>query len=547
MKTRAIWGQILCLTAFTCLFCLSACGSLGNSSSQSTNTAPESLPYLVSVIEEPDTTDFQQTTVHYTVALNVFDRLVEMQKASDGTVTVSPSLAKSWEVSEDGLTYTFHLQEGVNFSNGSPLTSSDVYYSFKRLLTHPKSCNQDIVQDILGARDLADGKATDLEGFQVVDDTTFKITLEKPSSAFLACLCMPGASILDQQSTEHQDECFGIDPEATIGTGPFVFDEWRNQDRLLLKPNKTYWNGPAMTNGLDLRFVYDSETLDDMFKRGELDIVNLDDLGDFGNNYLNGASDLGKVVASPHIGIDYIALNESIKPLDDVRVRKALQLALDRQALLDTAYNGSGKIENGIFPRGLYGFNPDLAPIPHDINRAKELLEEAGLPDGFELVVSMRATTPLWQRQLMMAAKSMWSEIGVNASIRILSEEEFMSQRTSGKLACYTASWAADYDDPDNFIYTFFGSPENTLNRSLCYPNTEVMQRVHDARSITDENKRLEEYHELERLIVQEDAAWIPLFSRERHFLVSNRVQNFTTSWNGWFETCYKYMSVKAS
>jgi ABC-type transport system substrate-binding protein len=356
---------------------------------------------------------------------------------------------------------------------------------------------------------------------------------------------MPGASILDQESTEHQDECFGIDPEATIGTGPFVFDEWRNQDRLLLKPNENYWNGPARTCGLDLRFVYDPETLDEMIKRGELDIVNLDDLGDLGEYYLHGTSNEGKIVASPHIGIDYIALNESIKPLDDVRVRQALQLALDRQTLLDAVYNGAGKVENGIFPQGLYGFNPDLAPISYDVKRAKELLEEAGLSDGFELTVGVRSTSPLWQRQLMQVAKSMWSEIGVKTSIHILSEEEFMSQRTSGKLACYTASWAADYDDPDNFIYTFFGTPENTRYRSLCYPNTDVMKRVNDARSITNEDKRLKEYHELERLIVQQDAAWIPLFSRERHFLVSNRVQDFTTSWNGWFETSYKFMSIK--
>ena len=547
MKSRTTWSRFLCLAAFACLFCLSACGSKGSPTSQSVDSSADNLPYIISIIDEPDTTDFQQTTTHYTIALNVFDRLVEMETTPDGTITVNPSLAKSWEVTDDGTTYTFHLREGVHFSNGSPLTSSDVRYTFVRLLTHPNSCNQDIVQNILGAEDLISGKVDDLKGFQILDDTTFRITLGQPFSAFLACLCMPGASILDQQTTEQFDDCFGIDPEATIGTGPFVFDEWRNQDRILLKPNKTYWNEPSMTNGLDLRFVDDPELLDEMIKNGELDIINLDDLGDLSDYYLHGTSDLGRVVTAKHIGIDFIALNESVKPLDDVRVRKALQLALDRQALLDAVYNGAGRLENGIFPYGLYGYNPEIAPISYDPKRAKELLKEAGLSDGFDLAVSMRATSSQWQRQLIEIAKSMWEEIGARVSIRILSEKDFMNQRTSGNLVCYTASWAADYDDPDNFIFTFFGTPENTRFRSLCYTDTNIMQRVRNARAITDAQKRLQEYHELEHRIVQDDAAWIPLFSRDRHFLVSNRVENFTTSWNGWFETSYKYMSIRKS
>jgi ABC-type transport system substrate-binding protein len=226
-------------------------------------------------------------------------------------------------------------------------------------------------------------------------------------------------------------------------------------------------------------------------------------------------------------------------------VRKALQLALNRQTILDAVYSGSGRVENGIFPHGLYGFNPDLPTIPHDPEEARRLLDEAGLADGFELNVCMRSTTPQWQRQLVDIASSMWQEIGVRTNVKILSEDDFMEQRTTGKLPCYTASWAADFDDPDNFIYTFFGTPENTKYRSLCYGDQEVMSRVRNARSIIDEAARIKEYNELECVIVQEDAAWIPLFSRDRNFLVSNRVVNFNTTWNGWFETSFSTMSIR--
>jgi len=532
--------------ALALMTCLASCTTAGPQNSQGSNDVGQKSPsYIVSVVDEPDTTDFQCTTINYTIALNCFNRLVEMSPDANGEVTVSPSLAESWEESEDGLTYTFHLRDDVTFSNGSPLTSSDVYYTFVRLLTHPASCNQDIVSDILGAKDLVAGTTSVLEGFTVVDDHTFQIRLEQPYSAFLACLCMPGASILDQTSTEEAGDSFGKDPAVTIGTGPFVFSEWRAGEGMLLTTNTSCWEVVPDFDGLDLRFVYDSDALSTMFKEGELDIVNIDDLGDLGDYYLNGNAYKNQLVTAPHIGIDYIALNESVEPLGDVRVRKALQLSLNRQTLLDAAYNGAGQVEQGIYPRGLHGHNPNLAQIPYDPTQASELLAQAGYADGFDLEVDMRATTPQWQRELVTMAVSMWEKVGVRATVRILSEDEFMDLRTTGRLSCYTASWAADFDDPDNFIYTFFGTPENSVFRSLCYNNSDAITRVRQARVIKDDNERMNEYAELERIIVQEDAAWIPLFSRERHFLVSDRVSNFTTAWNGWFEAAYKYMSVK--
>jgi ABC-type oligopeptide transport system substrate-binding subunit len=139
----------------------------------------------------------------------------------------------------------------------------------------------------------------------------------------------------------------------------------------------------------------------------------------------------------------------------------------------------------------------------------------------------------------------MWREIGVRAEIDVLSESEFMRLRKSGQLACYTAEWTADYNDPDNFIYTFFGSRENTTFRSLCYAREEIMERVRLARTITDSELRLKEYRDLEQIIVQEDAAWIPLFSRLRFYVVSERLEGICSTWNGSVKNVYCKMSVK--
>jgi ABC-type transport system substrate-binding protein len=281
-----------------------------------------------------------------------------------------------------------------------------------------------------------------------------------------------------------------------------------------------------------------------LFERDGLDILDLDDLNNSAEFFLHGDIYQPRLHPVQRIAITYIALNESVKPLDDVRVRKALQMSLNRNMLLDAVYGGRGTVENGIYPHGLYGFNPELPEIPYDPEGAVALLKEAGYPGGFELSFGVKSSSTQWEMALATLAVSMWEKIGVRASIRMMDESEFMRLRKSGELPCYTAMWTADFNDPDNFIYTFFGSPANTAFRSLCYPREEIMNRVGAARSILSEEERLAEYRELEKIIVQEDAAWIPLFSRLHYYVAGERLGGFRSSWNGSVKNNYRYMSV---
>ena len=143
-----------------------------------------------------------------------------------------------------------------------------------------------------------------------------------------------------------------------------------------------------------------------------------------------------------------------------------------------------------------------------------------------------------------LCGKGFWRKIGVEALLLELSEEDFMEQRKNGEIACYSSTWSADFNDPDNFIYTFFGTEENSSSRSLLYADAAVMERVRDARAIADEKARIREYQDLERKIVQEDAAWIPLFSKQHIFVVSDRVNGFRVAWNGWSSASYRDVSV---
>ena len=549
MKTLPQANRMICLVLAMLLAagCLSACAGRpsGGASDPSAEEAQEDERFLTVVDEEPDTVDFQCTTIYYTIAQNVFDRLVETVVGPDGEMSIVPSLAESWLVSDDGLRYTFHLRDGVRFHDGALLTSDDVYYTFFRLLTHPYSCNRDIARNILGADRLEKGETDVLEGFHVLNDRDFSITLEQPFAAFLSCLSMPGASILNKESTTKASVRFGKSAYHTVGTGPFIFHSWVPHQGIVLKANPDCWSGPPEYDGVELRFITDFVEERMEYDSGQLDILDLNDIGDAAEYYIHGDIYQDKLTAVQQVGISYIALNESIRPLNNVKVRRALQLGLNRQMLLDAVYSGRGNLENGIFPHGLKGWNPDLPEIPYDPDAARRLLKEAGFKDGFDLTFSVKSTATPLEREMVRMVASMWEKIGVHTEVEMLDENSFMEQRKNGRLACYTATWQADFDDPDNFIYTFFGSAENTRYRSLCYPDETVMKRVRDARSIMDEDARMQEYRELEQTIVQDDAAWIPLYSRQRYYVIGDRVEKFRMSWYGGFKACFRDMEMK--
>ena len=543
--------SVLFLTALICCLLMSACADKQNNTAvvpeQKTEEDSETLEkssYFSFPGDEPNTMDPQCTSEHYNVPLNVFDRLVEV-KTVDGENQLVPSLAESWSVSDDGLTYTFKLREGVKFSNGSPLTSNDVRFSMERLLTHPKSRNQDIAVSILGADKLRSKAADSLEGFRVIDDLNFEITLQYPYGPFLACLSTPGASILDEETVTAAGDKFGLDIQQTVGTGPFVLENWKAGSEITMVKNNDFWGEPAKCDGLRMIFLSGRVSPLTLFQDGTLDILDLELIGSEAEYLLHGDIYQSLIVSGPRVGITYLAMNETAPQLRDVRVRKALQLALDRTAIMNAVVSGQGYVENGIFPHGLIGFNPDLPEIPYDVEQARQLMEEAGFADGFELDVYYQSNSAKNFRGLCEIISYMWEKIGVKMNIMEVEDTYFVNTRQRGKLPAYVSTWSADFDDPDNFIYTFFGTQENTFARSLFYRNSDVIKRVQGARAIVDHDERMAEYQELERIIVQDDAAWIPLYSSQHNFVVGKNVKGFEVSWNGWSSTRYQNVSVE--
>ncbi len=507
------------------------------------DTGVDTTGFMIDVLNaDIQTADVQKTSKDYTLPQNIYDRLLEIEVDDAGVSKIVPSLAEDWDISADGLEYTFHLRQDVKFQNGNDFTAEDVVYTFHRLLTVENGVNTELLDQVKGAAEVIEGSADTLEGVEMVDDYTVKITLKEPFAAFLSCLTAPGLSIYDSEATEAAGDQFGMDPAVTIGTGPFRFAGWTFNDQLVLVKNEDYWKGAPELPGVVIKIIPDTETQTMMFESGELDLLDLDFVTDAADRFLETYPE--QIVQGPRVGITYFTMNFAIEPFQDLKVRQAVQMAIDRQAILDALYGGRGQVEHGIYPYGLIGFNEGQTKISYDPEKAKALLAEAGYPDGFTMELAADASASDTVTMALEIIKEQLAAVGINAEIKNYDESTWLETRKAGELGSFMSTWTADFNDPENFIYTFFGNEEKTRIRSINYPDTSVMDRVGAARGIVNEDERLAEYQALEEKLIHEDAAWVPMYSRTHLWAVSSRVQNFKPVWSGVSDRMYYGVSL---
>ena len=260
------------------------------------------------------TIDVALTTDDYLIPMNVFDRLFETRPGEGGSSEVVKSLVTDYSVSGDGLTYSFTLQEGVVFSNGSPLTASDVQFSFERLLKTAKQ-NTEIPEEVAGGTALLQGKAETLEGFHVVDDTHFTVTLEAPNAGFIAELSAPAMSVVDAETMANAPG-FGMKPEDTIGSGPYIVTEW-DQEHYTLVYNEKYRGPEPSVKKLIVSVIPDENTRNLKFQRGELDMLDLAGLDSLIVDATYKSNPKYRIVGTPKVGMTYLMMNENNEYLKD--------------------------------------------------------------------------------------------------------------------------------------------------------------------------------------------------------------------------------------
>ncbi|MCR5420902.1 MAG: ABC transporter substrate-binding protein [Lachnospiraceae bacterium] len=537
---KRIRKSFIALILVAMLFTLAACGKDKKSDKSGTDDVLN-----IAVTSDIVTMDVHKTTDDYLVPMNVFDTLFEVVLKSDGSTSIEKSLVEDYSVSGDGLVYSFTLRDGVVFSDGTPLTCEDVKFTFERILTLPESEQTDYAISIKGAQELMDGTANELSGIEVEDDTHMTFTLSEPFSGFLAQLATPSTSILSKASVTEAGDDFGVVPEKTIGSGPYIITSWERGAGLTFEYNSKYWGTEPSVKKVNVR-IMDASSIDMAFQKGDIDLIDCQKIDSAIVESTYKAKYADDIVAVNRLGINYLILNENTEPLENVNVRKAIQTAIDRKAILDSIYNGDGKLEDGIYPSGcLYYCDANQGWLKYDPEAAKSLLAQAGYADGFDFEICMDSNADDAIKSVIQIVAQNLNDVGINATIKNYDHASWLELRNSGDMPSFLAGWTLDYNDPDNVIYTFFGSKDNTHIRSNNYSDDATIERVAAARGIVDPKEREAEYAALEKKLVKDDAVWVPMFSLKHLYVKSDRIESFTPHWAGWSDFYFKGVTLK--
>ena len=408
---------------------------------------------------------------------------------------VEPALATSWGVSPDGSVYTFHLRRGVKFTDGTPFVARQVARSWQRVLDPKvKGGRGWPLYPIKGAKEFADGKTTGIDGLATPDDSTLVVTLKEPFAIFPKLLAMPVASIAPDNIPGN----FGENP---VGTGPWKLVEWKHDDYLLFAPNKGYWGAAPKADSLKARIIAEPSTAVAEFESGNVDVLQIpqSDIRSWEED-----TERKKLLHStPSLELVYVAINTTRGPLRDVRVRQAINHSIDRRVLVRNLIAGRGALAAGVIPPELPGGDKTRQGYQFDTLRARQLLREAGFPNGIDVEL-WTSTNPIYVR----IAETLQGYLQLSGiRVKIVQRESAAAREAArkGKTDLFVKDWYADYPDAENFLYPLLHSTNKGVGGNVSYfSNAQFDSLVTAARREQDEAKRIALYTQADALAFRE-------------------------------------------
>ncbi|NKL34706.1 ABC transporter substrate-binding protein [Rhizobium sophorae] len=455
--------------------------------------------------------------VNWSMIKSLYSRLMDY---APGTPNPVPSLAESFTVSPDGLTYTFKLHKGVKFSNGREVVASDVKYSIERAVD-PKTQGPGagFFGAIKGFEDETGGKTTTLSGIETPDDSTVIFNLSRPDATFLHVLAINFASVVPKEAVEAAAGDFGKKP---VGSGTFILKDWTIGQQLVFERNKDYFvKGVPYIDSFKVEVGQEPLVALLRLQKGEVDIAGDGIPPAKFLEIKNSADGAQMIVDGEQLHTGYITLNTKVKPFDNVKVRQALNMAINKERIT-RILNGRATPANQPLPPLMPGYDKSFTGYAYDVAKAKALLAEAGYPDGFETVLYSTNTDP--QPRIAQAIQQDLAAVGVKAEVRALAQANVISAGgTEGEAPMIWSggmAWIADFPDPSNFygpILGCAGAVPGGWNWSW-YCNADLDKRAVAADSMSDPAKSAERAAAWGKIFtdIMADAPWIPVINERR-------------------------------
>jgi peptide/nickel transport system substrate-binding protein/oligopeptide transport system substrate-binding protein len=449
------------------------------------------------------------------IAAKLFNGLVRL----DEDLNVIPDVSERWEIREKGTAYLFFLRKGVRFANQREVTAYDVKYSFKRILDPKgKSPNSWVLDKILGAKEYVSGKAADVEGIEVKGRYTLKIRLVKPFSPFLNLLTMTAAYIVPEEEVKKWGADYATHP---VGSGPFIMREWKHNNQLVLERNEGYFNGQARIAGIVYRIIPEDLTAVTEFELGNLDVVNIPAYEYF--RYKNSSKWRGLISSVKGLNTYYLGFNCSRPPFNNRELRKAVSYAIDRRKILETFYEGRGRLSEGPVPDVLRKWDLHVTH-EYDPAKAKRIIEKEG---AVNRVVNFYITSDQEVVDIAEIIQSFLNKAGLDVRIKQLEWSAYKSAINKGEADLFWLSWWADYPDPENFLFPLFHSSNHGAggNRAR-YTNKEVDRLIEAGQGSIVPSDR-DHYYSLAEGIISEESPWVFFWHKTDFTLHQPYVKNY--------------------
>ncbi|MCR8969878.1 ABC transporter substrate-binding protein [Facklamia sp. 7083-14-GEN3] len=425
-----------------------------------------------------------------------------------------PSLAESFE-QPDETTYVFKLKQGVKFHNGEELKASDVVFSLKRAIEAPN------------VKHLFD--TIDIDSVKAIDDYTVEFKQTEPFSGILAALCHPGAYIVNEKAVNEAGNDYARNP---VGTNAVKFVKWTKADSVEMERFDDYHGEKTEYKNLIFRVIPEPSNRVIELESGGVDIA-----------YDISAIDLEKIedneklqlLKSFDYGTTYLGFNIAKEPFNDPKVREAISYAIDIDSIVKAVFKGLGQTATGVMsPTLAYSISDEYEPRARDIEKAKELLEEAGYPDGFETSISTNENKD--RIDMATAMKEQLSEVGIDVSINVLEWSAFNELIKNGKHDMFEIAWTADSPDPDTFLYPCFHSSAKGEGGNYIYLEDDMLDGLlEEARFSQDDEERADLYRQAQEHLM-DITAWIPEHNKELTVGAQKDVKNIKLSPFGWYQ-----------